>query len=183
MLALELTQVMCVVIFNLPSCKYWVDTKTTRSRPSHIFKSPRKGLFLFTKYCMGQFAQILLLVTVIYLTVVLSVKTMFGDYTRLFAIMTAMLVTCMVALTTAVSWSEIYLGRKSHNSQAGNLGVNPWMLMSTGTWIVQPGPIWIFGSCRIACLACMVMWTSLLVSLHWMASRPQTFADLVDRYS
>ena len=52
---------------------------------------------------MGQFAQILLLVTVIYLTVVLSVKTMFGDYTRLFAIMTAMFVTCLVALTTAVS--------------------------------------------------------------------------------
>ena len=52
---------------------------------------------------MGQFVQILLLVTVVYLTVVLSVKTMFGDYTRLFAIMTAMLLTCMVVLATAAS--------------------------------------------------------------------------------
>jgi len=56
-----------------------------------------------TKYVMGQFVQILLLVCVIYLTVILSVKTMFGDYTSLFAIMTAMLLTCMVVLTTAVS--------------------------------------------------------------------------------
>jgi len=61
------------------------------------------GAFLFTKYCMGQFVQILLLVTVVYLTLILAVKTMFGDYTRLFAIMTAMLITCMVVLTTAVS--------------------------------------------------------------------------------
>ena len=52
---------------------------------------------------MGNLAHIFLLVTVVYLTVVLSVKTMFGDYTRLFAIMTAMFVTCLVALTTAVS--------------------------------------------------------------------------------
>ena len=52
---------------------------------------------------MGQFVQILLLVTVVYLTLILSVKTMFGDYTNLFAIMTAMLLTSMVVLTTAVS--------------------------------------------------------------------------------
>ena len=52
---------------------------------------------------MDSLAHIFLLVCVIYLTVVLAVKTMFGDYTRLFAIMTAMLVTCLVALTTAVS--------------------------------------------------------------------------------
>ena len=52
---------------------------------------------------MSQFIQILLLVTVVYLTLILSVKTMFGDYTNLLAIMTAMLLTCMVALTTAVS--------------------------------------------------------------------------------
>ena len=52
---------------------------------------------------MGNLAHIFLLVTVVYLPVVLSVKTMFGDYTRLFAIMTAMFVTCLVALTTAVS--------------------------------------------------------------------------------
>jgi hypothetical protein len=52
---------------------------------------------------MGSLAHIFLLVCVVYLTVVLSVKTMFGDYTRLFAIMTAMLVTCIVVLATAVS--------------------------------------------------------------------------------
>ena len=132
---------------------------------------------------MDQFVQILLLVTVVYLTLILAVKTMFGDYTNLFAIMTAMLLTYMVVLATAVAWSETYLGRKSHNSQAGNSCVNPWMLMSTGTWTVQPGPIWIFGSCRTACLVCIRMWTSLLVSLHSTESRPQTFADLVDRYS
>ena len=51
---------------------------------------------------MGSLVHIFLLVTVIYLTVVMSVKTMFGDYDRLFAIMTAMFVTCMVVLTTAV---------------------------------------------------------------------------------
>lgn len=55
-----------------------------------------------TKYCMMQFVQILLMVTVVYLTLMLSVKTMFGDYTNLFAIMTAMLLTCMVALTVSV---------------------------------------------------------------------------------
>lgn len=58
---------------------------------------------LITKYHMELFVQILLLVTVVYLTLILSVKTMFGDYTRLFAIMTAMLLTCMVVLATAVS--------------------------------------------------------------------------------
>jgi hypothetical protein len=51
---------------------------------------------------MSTLAYIFLLVTVVYLTVILSVKTMFGDYTRLFAIMTAMIVTCMVVLATAV---------------------------------------------------------------------------------
>lgn len=52
---------------------------------------------------MGQFVQILLLVTVVYLTLILSVKTMFGDYTNLFAIMTAMLLTSMVVLTVSMS--------------------------------------------------------------------------------
>lgn len=52
---------------------------------------------------MDQFVQILLLVTVVYLTLILSVKTMFGDYTNLFAIMAAMLLTCMVVLATAVA--------------------------------------------------------------------------------
>lgn len=51
---------------------------------------------------MVQFVQILLLVTVVYLTLMISVKTMFGDYTNLFAMMTAMLLTCMVALTVSV---------------------------------------------------------------------------------
>ena len=51
---------------------------------------------------MIQFVQILLLVTVVYLTLMVSVKTMFGDYTNLFAMMTAMLLTCMVALTVSV---------------------------------------------------------------------------------
>ena len=52
---------------------------------------------------MSSLAHIFLLVCVIYLTVVLSVKTMFGDYTNLFAIMIAMLLTCMVVLATAVA--------------------------------------------------------------------------------
>ena len=56
-----------------------------------------------TKYGMEQFVQILLMVTVVYLTLRLSVKTMFGEYTNLFAAMTAMLVTCMVVLTTSLS--------------------------------------------------------------------------------
>jgi hypothetical protein len=70
--------------------------------PVTYSKAP-PGAFLFTKYCMGQFVQILLLVTVVYLTLILSVKTMFGDYTNLFAIMTAMLLTCMVVLTVSMS--------------------------------------------------------------------------------
>ena len=54
------------------------------------------------KYHMLQFTQILLLVTVVYLTLMVSVKTMFGEYTNLFAIMVAMLLTCLVALTTSL---------------------------------------------------------------------------------
>ena len=50
------------------------------------------------KYHMNQFIQIFLLVTVIYLTLKLSVKTMFGEYNSLFAIMTASLVTCFVLM-------------------------------------------------------------------------------------
>ena len=52
---------------------------------------------------MEQFVQILLLVTVIYLVLILSVRTMFGDYTRMFAMMTAMLVTCMVILSQSLT--------------------------------------------------------------------------------
>ena len=52
---------------------------------------------------MELFVQILLLVTVVYLTVILSVKTMFGDYTRLFAIMASMLLTCMIMLTICLA--------------------------------------------------------------------------------
>jgi hypothetical protein len=62
-----------------------------------------RGHFFSGKYSMGSFIQILLLVTVVYLTLILTVKTVFGDYTRLFAIMTAMLITCMVVLTTSLS--------------------------------------------------------------------------------
>ena len=62
-----------------------------------------RGHFFITKYSMGSFIQILLLVTVVYLTLILTVKTMFGDYTNLFAIMTAMLLTAMVVLTHSLS--------------------------------------------------------------------------------
>lgn len=49
---------------------------------------------------MNLFIQILLLVAVVYLTLMVSVKTMFGEWTNLFAIMVAILLTCMVLLTT-----------------------------------------------------------------------------------
>jgi len=52
---------------------------------------------------MGTIAYIFLLATVVYFTVILAVKTMFGDYTPLFAIMATMVVTCMVVIATAVS--------------------------------------------------------------------------------
>ena len=51
---------------------------------------------------MMQFAHILLLVTVIYLTLIVAVKTMFGDYSRLVAMMTATLITAMVVLITTL---------------------------------------------------------------------------------
>jgi hypothetical protein len=62
-----------------------------------------ESFFFPGKYSMGSFIQILLLVTVVYLTLILTVKTMFGDYTRLFAMMTAVLITCMVVLATSLS--------------------------------------------------------------------------------
>ena len=65
--------------------------------------TPCWGHFFIAKYSMGSFIQILLLVTVVYLTLILTVKTMFGDYTNLFAIMTAMLLTSMVLLTQTLS--------------------------------------------------------------------------------
>ena len=52
---------------------------------------------------MTQFMQILLLVIVVYTTLVLSVKTVFGEWTNLFAIMTAMLLTSMIVLTASLS--------------------------------------------------------------------------------
>ncbi len=52
---------------------------------------------------MEQFVQILLLITVVYLTLIISVRTVFGEYTNLFAIMVAVLLTCMVILTTSLS--------------------------------------------------------------------------------
>ena len=42
--------------------------------------------------------QIFLLVAISYLTLTLAVKTIFGEYTSLFSIMTAILVTCFVVL-------------------------------------------------------------------------------------
>ena len=48
---------------------------------------------------MDLFIQIALLVVIVYLTLMVSVKTMFGDYTNLFAIMVTILLTCMVYLT------------------------------------------------------------------------------------
>jgi hypothetical protein len=48
---------------------------------------------------MELFLQIFLLVTVVYLTIKLSVQTMFGEYNSLFAMMTAGVVTCFVLLT------------------------------------------------------------------------------------
>ena len=47
---------------------------------------------------MELFLQIFLLVTVVYLALKLSVRTMFGQYNSLFAMMTAGLVTCFVLL-------------------------------------------------------------------------------------
>lgn len=52
---------------------------------------------------MTQFMQILLLVIVIYTTLVLSVRTMFGEWTNLFSIMSAMLLTSMIVLTVSLS--------------------------------------------------------------------------------
>jgi len=51
--------------------------------------------------CMGLLLQIFLLVAVIYLALELAVKTIFGEYDRLFAILTAILVTCFVLLTNS----------------------------------------------------------------------------------
>jgi hypothetical protein len=48
---------------------------------------------------MELFLQIFLLVTVVYLTLKLSVQTMFGKHNSLFAILTAGLITCFVLLT------------------------------------------------------------------------------------
>ena len=49
--------------------------------------------------CMGLLLQIFLLVVVIYLALELAVKTIFGEYDRLFAILTTILITCFVLLT------------------------------------------------------------------------------------
>ena len=52
---------------------------------------------------MDLFIQIALLVVIVYLTLMVSVKTMFGDYTNLFAIMVTILLTCMVVLTQSLT--------------------------------------------------------------------------------
>lgn len=56
----------------------------------------------FTKYSMEQFVQILLLVIVSYLTITLTVQTIFGEHTKMFVMMIAILITCMVILTTSL---------------------------------------------------------------------------------
>lgn len=62
-----------------------------------------RGHFFFGKYHMEQFVQILLLVTVVYLTLTLAVRTMFGEHTRLLVVMTTVLVTCLVLLVHRLS--------------------------------------------------------------------------------
>jgi len=50
---------------------------------------------------MTQLIQIFLLVTVVYLTLKLSVRTMFGEYNSLFAILATILITCFALLTNS----------------------------------------------------------------------------------
>lgn len=52
---------------------------------------------------MEQFVQILLLVVVVYLTLTLAVRTMFGDHTRLVVFMATVLVTCIILLAYSLS--------------------------------------------------------------------------------
>lgn len=52
---------------------------------------------------MEQFVQILLLVTVVYLTLTLAVRTMFGDHTRFLVVMATVLISCLVLLTQSLS--------------------------------------------------------------------------------
>lgn len=44
---------------------------------------------------MQQFVQIVLMVVIVYATMTLAVKTMFGEHTRLIAVLVAILITCL----------------------------------------------------------------------------------------
>ena len=52
---------------------------------------------------MEQFVQILLMVIVVYATMTLAVRTMLGPHTRVIAVLTAILVTCLWFLTYSLS--------------------------------------------------------------------------------
>lgn len=52
---------------------------------------------------MEQFVQILLMVVIVYATMTLAVRTMFGEHTRMIAVLAAMLITCMWFLTYSLS--------------------------------------------------------------------------------
>ena len=58
---------------------------------------------IFYKYCMEQFVQILLMVTIVYATMALAVRTMLGEHTRVIAVLTAILVTCLWFLSYSLS--------------------------------------------------------------------------------
>jgi hypothetical protein len=52
---------------------------------------------------MSVFIQIALLVVIVYLTLTLAVRTMFGDHTRLIVVMATILITCLTLLINRLS--------------------------------------------------------------------------------
>ena len=62
-----------------------------------------RGPLIFYKYCMEQFVQIFLVIVIVYATMTLAVRTMFGEHTRLIAVLAAMLITCLWFLTYSLS--------------------------------------------------------------------------------
>jgi hypothetical protein len=52
----------------------------------------------FAKYHMEQFVQIMLMVVIVYITLTLAVRAMFGDHTRLIVVMATILITCLITL-------------------------------------------------------------------------------------
>jgi len=61
-----------------------------------------RGHFLYNKYFMEQFVQTLLLVAIVYFTLIVSVRTMFGEYTRLYVIMATVLIVSLILLTVSL---------------------------------------------------------------------------------